>query len=299
MHSQTNIPKHLGLSLIELLVSMVIGLFLIGGLVNVYISTKGSDKLRSEVTSMEESARIALSSIRHIISHAGYPSMRNLHLDAPFYAEAVDIDNLSCRGSSETLISSSPASMGIVDKKTQMIGSASGAKRDAVVTISIADSPNSPFAGQLITDCMEGEIPLECSSDENDGMYTPSDAKLYSYLHIDTRDGNRALRCTGSRGGTQPLAENIENMQFLYGVIDNSGNYQYRNAEAITANSQWNQVVAVQVAILVRSEKEVLEKAEAKTFVLLDEDISIAADRRLYRVYSTSILLPNRAMREL
>ena len=58
-------------------------------------------------------------------------------------------------------------------------------------------------------------------------------------------------------------------------------------------------MVSVQVAILVRSEKEVLEKSEAKTFVLLDEDISISADKRLYRVYTTSIVLPNRAFREL
>ena len=299
MRQQVSLPKMAGLSLIELLVSMLIGLFLIGGLVNVYISTKGTDRVRTEVTAMEESARIALASIRQIISHAGYPSMRNLHLDAPFYAETTDIPNPDCRGGSETVISSSATSINILDKKTEQIGGSNGAKRDAVVVISIADSPNDPPAGQILKDCMEGEIPLACSSDEDDGMYTPSDAKLYSYLHISTANGGRALRCKGSRGGTQPIAENIENMQFLYGVIDNDGNYQYRNAESITANSQWGLVVSVQVAILVRSEKEVLEKSESKVFVLLDEEITIAADKRLYRVYTTSIVLPNRAFREL
>lgn len=296
MRQQVSLPKMAGLSLIELLVSMTIGLFLIGGLVNVYISTKGSDNIRSEVTAMEESARIALSSIRQIVSHAGYPSMRNLHIDAPFYAETDDIPNTECRGGSESLISSASASINILNKKTKRIGGVNGAKRDAMVVVSIADSPNAPPAGQIISDCMEGEIPLACSSDEEAGMYNPSDAKLYSYLYI---NNNRSLLCKGSRGGTQPLVENIENMQFLYGIVDNDGNYQYRNAEAITANSQWGLVVSVQVAILVRSEKEVLEKSEAKTFVLLDEDISISADKRLYRVYTTSIVLPNRAIREL
>lgn len=297
MRPQTKISKHFGLSLIELLVSMVIGVFLIGGLLSVYITTKGSDNTRSEVTAMEESARIALSSIRHIISHAGYPSMRNLYLEAPFYAESDDIPNPSCRGSSTTLIHSN--SLSIRTKKTQQIGTSVGAKRDAVVVVSIADSPDLPVAGLLIEDCMSGEIPLECSSDEENGMYTPAEAKLYSYLHIDTTSGNRSLRCTGSRAGTQPLAENIENMQFLYGVIDSDGNQQYRNAEAITANSQWGQVVSVQVAILVRSEKEILKNSEAKSFIMLDEEITIDADKRLYRVYTTSIVLPNRAIREL
>jgi len=290
MHPQVNISKHSGLSLIELLVSMVIGLFLIGGLVNVYISTKGSDSIRSELTGMEESARIALSSIRQVVGHAGYPSMSNLYLDQPFYAGADDIPNPECRGGSESLISTSS----IRDKKT-----IDASERDAIVVVNIADSPNSIFSGTIIADCMSGDMPLECSSDEKDGMYTPADAKLYSYLHIDTQNGNRSLSCTGSRGGTESLAENIHSMQFLYGVIDNSGNYQYRNSEAITASAQWSDVVSVQVAILVRSEKEVLEKSEKKVFVLLDEEVTTIQDKRLYRVYTTSIILPNRANREL
>ena len=111
MHPQVNISKHSGLSLIELLVSMTIGLFLIGGLVNVYISTKGSDSIRSELTGMEESARIALSSLRQVIGHAGYPSMSNLHLDVPFYAGADDISNPECRGGSKTLINTGSLSI--------------------------------------------------------------------------------------------------------------------------------------------------------------------------------------------
>ena len=295
MHPQLNKYKQDGLSLIELLVSMVIGLFLIGGLLNVYLSTKKTDGVRSEVSLMEENARIALSEIRHVISHAGYPSIRNLDIEIPFYAESDDIPNPDCRGGTDTVVKDSNTS--ILSKKTESIGT--GTKRDAVVVISIADSPSVPFDGLITADCMRGQMPLECSSDPNDGMYNPSDAKLYSYLHINTASGARDLRCQGSRGGTQPLAENIENMQFLYGVVDSDNNYQYRNSEDISANNQWSQVVSVQVAILVRSGKEVLETAEAKTFILLDEEVTIAADRRLYRVYTTSIVLPNRALREL
>jgi len=290
MHPQANISKHSGLSLIELLVSMVIGLFLIGGLANVYLSTKGSDSIRSEVSAMEENARIALSSIRQIIGHAGYPSMRKLQIDEPFYSGTLDIPNPDCRGDSSSVIRINA----ILNKKTRDTN-----QRDSVVVVSVADSPNNNFPGQIITDCMAGAMPLECSSDEVNGIYNPADAKLYSYLHINTRDGNRSLRCTGSRGGTQPLAENIYGMQFLYGVIDSSGNYQYRNAEDMTASAQWSNVVSVQVGILVRSEKEILEKQERKVFILLDQKITTANDRRLYRVYTTSIVLPNRASREL
>ena len=136
--------KYSGLSLIELLVTMVIGVFLIGGLANVYLSTKSSDGVRAEVSAMEESARVALSSIRQIISHAGYPSMRNLAIDAPFYAEADSIPDPACRGGGNTdLIRIN----GIIDRKTIDTN-----RRDQVVVVSIADSPNSTLPGRLVSD---------------------------------------------------------------------------------------------------------------------------------------------------
>ena len=92
---QKNISKMLGLSLIELMVAMIVGIFLIGGLTSVYISSKSSDKMRSQISEMEENARTALITMRQIISHAGYPSEYALPIDKPFYAESSDIPTLS------------------------------------------------------------------------------------------------------------------------------------------------------------------------------------------------------------
>ena len=102
----------------------------------------------------------------------------------------------------------------------------------------------------------------------------------------------------GSRGGAQPLAENIENMQLVYGV-SKAGELTYQTSEAVTAASDWGNVISVPVGLLVRSEREVLREAEKKTFRILDENIETPKDRRLYRVYATTIVLPNRAKRGL
>lgn len=292
MHKQTGIPKNDGLSLIELMVTMVIAMFLMGGVINVYISTKSNDKVRNEISEMEDNGRTALMLMRTIISHAGYQGINDLSLDEPFYAKATDMPNPDCRGEEDTLISYDP----ILDEKT--LNSVAG-KRDTLVAVHIADNPAAAggASGVLAADCQAGVIPAECSSDPIDGLYTSADSKIYNYLYINTPSGRRALTCMGSRGASQPLAENIENLQFLYGVSIGD-NLVYRNAADVTTNGEWGSVVTVQAGILVRSENEVLDVKEAKVFLLLDEKITTPKDRRIYKTYTTTIVLPNRLKRE-
>ena len=285
------ITKMRGFSLIEMMIAMVIGIFLIGGLSSLYINSKSSDKMRSQVSEMEENARTALIAMRQIISHAGYPSEYSLPLDKPFYAEADDIPNPTCRsgGADSNLIKYKY----IRDEKTK---NSVVAKRDTMVVVNMLDSPNNTSIGassNIIEDCVGSVVEPECSSDPVDGMYSNSEAKVYNYLYINTPSGRRALTCMGSLGGSQPIAENIESLQFLYGVVKSNGNMVYRNAEGINTNNEWGSVTTVQVGILVRSEKEVLERAEARVFLVLDEEITTPKDRRIYRAYTTTIVLPN------
>jgi len=295
MHNQIRIKKMQGLSLIELMVSMVISLFLIGGLASVYISTRASDKMRVEISEMEENARTALLAIRNIVSHAGYPSIYNHTIDEPFYAGADNIPNPDCRagGAKESLIAYTP----ILDEKTE--DSTTG-KRDTLVTVFMADNPDMVGAppGLLTQDCMASTITAQCSSDPMGGMYNPTESKIYNYLYITTNNGRRALTCMGSLGGAQPIAENIENMQFLYGVLVGD-DLIYKNATEVTADGDWGSVINVQAGILVRSEREVLDTDEKKVFLLLDQKITTAKDRRIYKAYTTTIVLPNRITKEL
>lgn len=292
MRNQISIQKMHGLSLIELMVSMVISLFLIGGLTSVYISTRAADKVRVEISEMEENARTALLAIRGIVSHAGYPSVYNHPFEEPFYAGAGNIPNPSCRsgGTQDKLIKTEY----ILDEKTR---NSTTKKRDTLVAVFMADNPDMPGAlpGLLTSDCMSSTITAQCSSDPLNGMYTPTESKIYNYLYISDRT---SLNCMGSLGTSQPIAENIENMQFLYGVSAGD-DMTYKNADDVTTDNDWGNVVSVQVGILVRSQREVLDTYEVKTFVLLDETIETSNDRRIYKAYTTTVVLPNRMTKEL
>ena len=91
--------KQSGMSLIELLVSMIIGIFLLVGLSTNLIGNKVSDKKRDALSEINANAQLALEVIRQVVSHAGYPSVHhNNFLQKAFYTEEDgELENPTCR----------------------------------------------------------------------------------------------------------------------------------------------------------------------------------------------------------
>jgi type IV pilus assembly protein PilW len=279
-----------GLTLLEMMISIALGMVVILGLTDIYLSTQKSARTRDAIANMEANARIALSSLRQIIGHAGYPSIYNMPLEKPFHTTEDGTININtkCRGGVEKLVR--PAS--IAKKYTTDNGT-----KDRIVVKYMADNPDDANA-EIIRDCTGSSVLPECSADPDNGMYNSMKAIVYNAIYITTPTGRSALQCAGSRNAVpQPLAEDISAIQFLYGVR-NGITTSYKTATAVEAAKEWEGVISVQVAILVRSSDNILKSKEKRTFVLLDQDVS-KNDKRLYRVYSTTINLPNRNRRVL
>lgn len=62
-----------GFSLVELLVAMVISLFLIGGIVQLFIQNKTSYKLQEGIARAQENGRLAIHFLEKNVRRAGYP----------------------------------------------------------------------------------------------------------------------------------------------------------------------------------------------------------------------------------
>ncbi len=88
-----------GLSLIELMISMVVGLFLLAGVVTNFVGTKDADRMRDAISDMDANANAAFTVMRSTISHAGYSSIENVRIDKPFYTESDGVltNPTSCR----------------------------------------------------------------------------------------------------------------------------------------------------------------------------------------------------------
>jgi len=90
----------------------------------------------------------------------------------------------------------------------------------------------------------------------------------------------------------QELIQGVEAMQVKYGVDTDQDLLanQYVNADAVT---DWNNVVSISIAILVRSIDETGVEKDKRTYTLLDTNIPAFNDRRQRSVFTTTISLRN------
>ena len=164
------IKKHIGFSLIELMVAMLIGLFLVFVVVSSYATNKSSNVLRSELGELESNARIAMEFLRDGIEHAGYPSVYIHALDKPFLTNSDgDVSGYVC------------SDIGAIDfQEVARINNSNrytrdNASRDMISVAFMPDNPNDPSvdahywqdcAGSYATDAASNSIQAQnCSAD--------------------------------------------------------------------------------------------------------------------------------------
>lgn len=309
-NSTRSIKKHQkGVSLIELMIAMVVGLFLLAGVVTNFISTTNADVKRDAVSEMDANAQLIFGVLRHSISHAGYASIENARIEKGFFTDSDGNpdQNVTCRNGIKRDVFTPQR-----NRRTRDIST-----RDMLTVVSLADNPCragltscpdpddvNPNAN-FYTDCTGGGADrnartVSCSTDETVGMENPEEAIIYSTFRLiknTSSVNNRVFLCDGSRGLTQPISTDVEAIQYLYGVRDSSDQISYRTANQIENADQWGMVVSVQVGILLRSSNlNVLDSpSHKKEYNLLKTNVKIADDdlRRLFRIYTTTINLEN------
>ncbi|HEY7639390.1 MAG TPA: PilW family protein [Steroidobacteraceae bacterium] len=94
----------------------------------------------------------------------------------------------------------------------------------------------------------------------------------------------------------EELVEGIEQMQVQYGV-DTNGDVivdSYLTADQVQAANQWNDVISVSVALLVRSIETYGTDTDQRAYTLLDVNVAAPADRRLREVFTATASIRNR-----
>lgn len=268
-----------GLSLIELLIAMFIGLFLLVGVTTSYLASKKTSILRDQISTLEDNGQIALEILTNTLQHTGYSSFTGGALDKKFVMERADVENTTCGVSSVLGIDNFP--------ETGITQDGIGNGADSIGMVFLGDN-------NVFTDCTGQALPATCRV--GSGSATNS-AKIYNAFFVD--DSNN-LRCAGSRNELSPIiAEGIENIQILYGVDTNSDSLvdSYLNATKVNSvgiDGLWAEVVSIQLSVLARSSVEVKSTPEAKTFSLLDNAYTVpVADRYERAVFNTTISLRN------
>ncbi|WP_284306137.1 PilW family protein [Hydrogenophaga electricum] len=284
-----------GVTLVELMVAMVIGIFLLGAVAIIYVSTSSSARSSTFESQMNEDATLALEILAQQIRLAGFSELDGT---------SRKFSGIAVRGC-DTAFQSSNADFGSLT---------CGSTGSSAIAIQYeATTRNTPKTSD--------DKPSNCSYSgidtwNHDGLGTTADIALadnrYFVQNDNTNSNAPTLYCQGRTGATfedsaTALIPNIESIQIKYGVTlepeaDQILPHQitaYQTAsevEALTGN--WSRVAAVQICLTARSSAPVSTGGDSKENISFYVDCdgnrkTDISDRYLRRAYTTTVQLRN------
>lgn len=304
-----------GLSLVELLISMVIGLVVIGAILPAYLTTGTGQSSNAALSQIAEDATLALNILRKQITLAGYSRpfrFSNTGFDRAYPGRAV----VGC----DSANFDNPTAATIAE-----LTCTGAAGNNSIAIAYEADTDNAVMTADTIPrprDCAGNGIAPTLAVTGGAPQHWVAESRFYI-------DANNALRCQGNgqnalpvvsvplTANDVPLVNNIENMRIRYGVSNNINVTGINSAVVsrpgptparfLTATQMrttdptggiWNNVTAVRICIVVRSEQEVLDAVtpyyDCNAIEATNPAVTTPTDRRLYKAFSTTVMIKNR-----
>ncbi len=266
-----------GFSLVSLMVAMVIGLFLIGAIIKIYLDSKNSFNTRNAVAEVAENARFAIDDMRSILVMAG----RGI--------KAME-DQFSNRRPFPDIDSTGALGTGIVD------GGASGSD---TIAIRYRKGPTCGPYQNVSLSLLPSKVRFYVTD-----FFGPNPTLVCELTQYDA-GGNDTVTLNFVISGVQKL-------KALYGVDDNGDGYadRYLTANQIGtpsspgisvppgANTPWAKVVSIRLALMLSSESTL--PASVADQIIPSGDLNVLGlsvpkpdTDHIYKVVTTTIALRN------
>lgn len=214
-HGQPQHRRQLGLTLVEIMVSLTIGLIVLAAIGSVYLGSRQTYRVQEDNARLQEAGRYALEVIGRSVRQAGADSEMNFN---------------PVTGTPECNVA------GVCVPVAGANGAA--AAPDTLIVQFYAGREELNAGAWGTRDCTGGIV---------------ASGILPANVVTNTFDVNATnLRCTGGVGGAQALVSDIEDLQIIYG-IDTSGDQSANQYVAAPTAAQWLQVVTARVCVQIRS----------------------------------------------
>ncbi len=294
--SRIDLDGQAGVSLIELMISMVIGLVIMGALVASYAGTTRTNRVAIAQGEMNEDAQYALRLITRQIQQAGYnprhsaTSLRNtlttaltlIGCDAGFVSTTTDPATLECRA-------------------------ATALEGGSIAITYEADAFNTvPTSGGTPTHCLGSSAKRQPPLPDPVVTHYVAENRLF----VD----DAKLKCTGlsAFNKTDSLAENVESVKFDYGVAkqgagpavagyltatqigkpnDPAGTGVHPDLALLSLEQRWTLATTVRVCLVMRSKSPVFDEGVKSRNC--DGELG-EPDRHLRRAYFATAAIRNR-----
>ncbi|MBW8191882.1 PilW family protein [Neiella marina] len=288
-HMIRRYKRQSGLSLIELMIAMLVGILMLSGILAVLSNNSVNLQLNEGLGSVQENGRFALARLTHSIRLAGSYNPQDPALDLTGIDPTVEQADL--------------ASNGVVFPGEYANGATIG-----------SDDGTSDASDTLVIG-LQGE--QDCRADNHGyGTVVVAGSTVNEQFHVINEYylEDETLRCRGYEGrvlrgektsstntNAVTLVENVEDFQVLYGVAEPDANNSYTgqpsyylNADdAASAVANGGRVVAVQFALLIFSDEPLSSASSARQVKLLDAAAYTPSKQRVYRLFQQTVQLRN------
>jgi type IV pilus assembly protein PilW len=263
-----------GMSLVELMVAMTIGLILTVVIANLFLGTKQTYRTQDDLSRIQENLRIAFQVIGRIVRQAGYRAEWNRTIDQVFLGNSpIDGTNATGANASDILI-------------VRFQGSGTGASGAGCL-------PTNSCGGA------DGRV-LDCLGNRVDRQMGPGTGAGISFVEnrLSVRtggaNGGTALFCSINGGATwTEIVPDIDNMQVLYGEKTGPTAVD-RYLAAGTVGLTMSQVLNLRVALLHRSANLTAGETDTRTYNLVGTVVGPFNDQRIRLAATSNFVLRNR-----
>ncbi len=263
-----------GFSLVELMVAMLVGLFLIGAVIEVFISNKKSYQTSDDTSVLNDNARYSMAQLSNQLRLAGHQFEPILGRDNSLVSQTVAFSN--------------PTASIQFDSGTYLFGSATDSGNYDTLYMRFQGSSIQPL----------NVCGLSASTDTANTVRFS--VKTVAY---ELGPNTGVLSCNVSNTGEQDFSDHVEVFRVLYGIDSNSDDVADKYVSAnkvLPANSsrpvkgtEWEQVVSLKIGLLLRSNNRIKGNSVATSYQVLDKSVSYS-DPFARKVVTSTITLRNR-----
>jgi len=323
-----NLKKQMGISLVEIMVAMVISIFLLGGVIQVYIGNKTTYRFADASARIQENARFALETMASDVRMAGFWGCaqflgNNKHMSNDLNKassnykaflhdyinndaiEATENDGLNASDSLTVRASKAGQSILVApfmtsETSTITVDRINNIEANDIVILSNCKNADvfevTSVAGNVIshTGGAQTGSPGNLSGALTqifDGTTSPAIVALQTITYsIKAGASGEPALWRSVNGKDEELIESIEQMQVLFG-IDNTGDGKAN--QYVTSNNVGTAVVgAIRIFLVVRSDVDNI--TDNFQVFNVNGDSNTATDKRLRQVFTITIALRNR-----
>lgn len=266
--------RQYGFTLVELMIAMLIGLFLMTTLIQVFVSNKQSYLTADGTSVLNDNARYAMAVFSSQLRVSGhqYEPIKGRNINFIF----------------ETVTFSNPSTSIEFGSGTYLFGTASNSDNYDTLYIRFQGSPLMPLSicGQSASSATLNTV-------------------RYSVETVTYEEGpdTGILSCNVSNNGEEVFSDHVEMFRILYGIdSDNddvadiyvsANNVLPVNSTKPVTGSEWEQVVSLKIGLLLRSNKRIKGNSDTVTYQVLDKNASYS-DPFARKVVTSTISLRNR-----